>query len=102
MQDLGQLTDVYREHEEKDDVAIVSVVVPGQFGERSADDFVQRVRDNDVEVPVLMDTNGALSSHLGVSGFPTSVFVTSDGQLCKIRVGAISVDELEGLLSRLS
>lgn len=102
VQDLGQLTDVYREHEELGDVAVVSVVVPGQFGERSAGDFVQWARDNDVEVPVLMDTNGALSNHLGVSGFPTSVFVTSDSQLYKIRVGAISVDELEGLLSQLS
>lgn len=102
VQDLGQLTDVYKEHAQKGDVTVVSVVVPGQFGERSASDFVSWARANDVEVPVLMDTNGALSSHLGVSGFPTSVFVSSDGQLSKIRVGAISVDDLEELLSQLN
>lgn len=100
--DLGQLTEVYNEHHKKGDVRVVSVVVPGFYGEKSADEFVSWARENNVEIPVLMDTKGSLSTYLGVTGFPTSAFVDSDGNLTKIRVGAIDKDELEKLLAELS
>lgn len=101
VQDLGQLTEVYEEHRQAGDVQIVSVVVPGFYGERDADDFVRWAREQGVRIPVYMDTKGSLSQYLGVSGFPTSVFVGSDGEIQRIRVGAISRDELEQLLSEL-
>lgn len=48
-----------------------------------------------------MDTNGSLSTYLGVAAFPTSVFINSDGTIARIRVGAIERDELERLLAEL-
>ena len=100
--DLGQLEEVYQEHAEAGDVRVTSVVVPDQNGERSPEDFVAWAREKGVKVPVLMDTNGSLSRYIGVNGFPTSVFVGSDGQIAKVRVGAIERDELESLLAELS
>lgn len=102
VQDLDQLTEVWREHEEAGDVRVVSVVVPGFYGERSAEDFVAWARENNVEVPVYMDTRSSLSTYLNVGAFPTSVFINSDGSLAKIRIGAIERDELERLLAELS
>lgn len=99
--DLDQITEVYKEHEELGDVTVLSVVTPGFYGERSTEDFVAWARENNVEVPVLMDTKCSLSQHLGVSAFPTSVFVNSDGTLAKIRLGAIDRDDLEEILAEL-
>ncbi len=100
--DLGQLHEVYAEHAAAGDVTVVSVVTPGFYGEREQDDFVAWARENDVEVPVWMDVNCSLATHLNVSAFPTSVFVSSEGDIVKIRLGAIDRDELEGLLADLS
>lgn len=100
--DLGQLHEVYAEHAAAGDVVVVSVVTPGFYGEREQDDFVAWARDADVEVPVWMDVNCSLATHLNVSAFPTSVFVNSGGDIVKIRLGAIDRDELESLLAELS
>ncbi len=100
--DLGQLHEVYAAHEAAGDVAVVSVVTPGFYGEREQDSFVAWARENNVEVPVWMDVNCSLATHLNVSAFPTSVFVNSEGDIVKIRLGAMSRDELEGLLSELN
>ncbi len=100
--DLGQLHEVYAEHAAAGDVTVVSVVTPGFYGEREQDDFVAWARENDVEVPVWMDVNCSLATHLNVSAFPTSVFVNSGGDIVKIRLGAIDRDELESLLAELS
>lgn len=101
VQDLGQMQEVWREHEQAGDVLVTSVVVPGFYGERSVDEFLAWAEQEGVEAPVYMDTNGSLSAYLGVAAFPTSVFINSDGTIARIRVGAIERDELERLLAEL-
>ena len=100
--DLGQLQALYDEHAEKGDVQVVSVVTPGSYGEKSADDFVTWAAENGVNFPVYMDTRASLVSYIGVSGFPTSVFVDADGTIVKVRPGAIEHDELEEMLDELA
>lgn len=102
VEDLDQMTRVYEEHESAGDIRFMSVVVPNQNGERSPEDFVSWAHENDVRIPVLMDTNGSLMQFINVKGFPTSVFVGSDGEIKKIHVGAMSVEELEQSLSELT
>lgn len=101
VQDLDQMQEVWREHEQAGDVLVTSVVVPGFYGERSVDEFLAWAGQEGVEAPVYMDTNGSLSAYLGVAAFPTSVFINSDGTIARIRVGAIERDELERLLAEL-
>lgn len=101
VQDLDQMQEVWREHEQAGDVLVASVVVPGFYGERSVDEFLAWAEQEGVEAPVYMDTNGSLSAYLGVAAFPTSVFINSDGTIARIRVGAIERDELERLLAEL-
>ena len=101
VQDLDQMQEVWREHEQVGDVLVTSVVVPGFYGERSVDEFLAWAEQEGVEAPVYMDTNGSLSAYLGVAAFPTSVFINSDGTIARIRVGAIERDELERLLAEL-
>ncbi|ERL10921.1 cytochrome C biogenesis protein transmembrane region [Olsenella profusa F0195] len=102
VEDLDQMTRIYEEHEAAGDVRFMSVVVPNQNGELSPEGFVSWAHDNDVQIPVLMDTNGSLMQFIGVRGFPTSVFVGSDGEIRKIHVGAMSIEEFEQSLSELS
>ncbi len=101
VQDLDQMQEVWREHEQAGDVFVTSVVTPGFYGERSVDEFVAWAEQEGIEAPVYMDTNGSLSAYLGVAAFPTSVLINSDGTIDRIRVGAIGRDELEQLLAEL-
>ncbi len=101
VQDLDQMQEVWREHEQAGDVFVTSVVTPGFYGERSVEEFVAWAEQEGIEAPVYMDTNGSLSAYLGVAAFPTSVFINSDGTIDRIRVGAIERDELERLLAEL-
>lgn len=100
--DLDQLGEVWQDHDREGDVTVVSVVAPGFYGERDADDFVAWARENNVRVPVYMDTNLSLVTYLNVAAFPTSVFIDSEGNLARIRVGAIERADLEDALSQLS
>lgn len=102
VEDLDQFTKVYKEHEQAGDVQITSVVVPNNFGELPPDGVVKWLDEHKVDVPVLMDTNASLANYLGISGFPTSVFVDSEGNIVKVRVGAMSVEDLEAELAKLS
>ncbi len=101
VQDLDQMQEVWREHEQAGDVFVTSVVTPGFYGERSVEEFLEWAEQEGIEAPVYMDTNGSLSAYLGVAAFPTSVFINSDGTIDRIRVGAIERDELEQLLAEL-
>ncbi len=100
--DLGQITEVAEEHARLGDVQVISVVTPGFYGERDAGSFTSWAKENDVSVPVWMDTNCSLATHLNVSAFPTSVFADSQGNITKIRLGAIDRSELEEILAGLS
>lgn len=100
--DLGQLKELYAEHAAKGDVQVVSVVTPGSYGEKDADDFVAWAAEQGVDFPVYMDMRASLVQYIGVAGFPTSVFVNADGDIVKVRVGAVELDELEDMLDQLA
>lgn len=102
VKDLDQLTELYQDHMQRGDIKVTSVVVPDQFGELSADEFVAWAHKNNLQIPVLMDTNGSLAKYLGVSGFPSSVFIDAEGNLVKMRVGSVERTTLEDLLSEIA
>lgn len=101
VKDMGNLSTLYHEHEQKGDVQVVSVITPNYYGEKSAEDFKVWAQENGVDFPCWLDENASLSQYLNVSGFPTSVFIDSEGNLAKVRVGTIEPEELEQILSEL-
>ena len=51
--------------------------------------------------PVLLDTNKDVLDGLGVSGFPTSIFVGRDGTVKTIHIGGLTPDAIEKQLTPL-
>lgn len=102
VEDMATMSEIYHNHAEAGDVEIVTIITPNTFGEKSADDFVTWAREQGVDFTVWMDENASLVQYLNVTGFPTSVIVDSDGNIERVRVGAVEKDELEQLISELS
>jgi len=73
---------------ESNDFQVLTIVSPDFRGEQSKDAFVKWFSSLEKKnLTVLLDTDGAFASKLGVRGYPTSVFIGSDGVLVKTSPG---------------
>jgi peptide methionine sulfoxide reductase msrA/msrB len=63
---------------------VITVVSPDFNGEQSSDDFIEWYSGLDYEnIVVLLDPDGDSAKEYGVRGYPTSVYIGSDGVLIK-------------------
>jgi len=78
------------------DFVVLSVVSPGFRGEQSTDGFVKWFNSlGKKNLTVLLDPDGTLANKLGVRGYPTSVFIGSDGNLVKTTPGQKSNETIK-------
>lgn len=54
-----------------------------------------------ITIPILMDDKAQLVEYFAVGGFPTSVFIDSQGNIIDVRVGVVEKEDLESILSSL-
>jgi thiol-disulfide isomerase/thioredoxin len=66
----------------------------------SADAVSQFAEQFRMDVPVVIDQEGAISNRYNVSGLPTSVFVHPDGTIVDVRPGAINRAVIDTVLGR--
>lgn len=66
----------------------------------SADAVSQFAEQFRMDVPVVIDQEGAISNRYNVSGLPTSVFVHPDGTISDVRPGAINRTVIDTVLGR--
>ena len=63
---------------------VITIVSPDFNGEQSSDDFIEWYSGLDYEnIVVLLDPDGDIAKEYGVRGYPTSVYIGSDGVLIK-------------------
>jgi len=80
---------------ENEDFVVLTIVTPGYKGEQSSEDFSTWFNSLDYDnMIVLLDEDGEYSKEFGVIGFPTSVYVGSDGVLVSVQVGHKSNDKV--------
>lgn len=53
-----------------------------------------------MDVPVVIDPQGAISDRYNVSGLPTSIFLDADGKIMVVRPGAINRAVIDDVLQR--
>jgi peptide methionine sulfoxide reductase msrA/msrB len=84
---------------ENEDFVVLTVVTPGYKGEQSADDFSKWFNSLDFDkMTVLLDVDGEFSKQFGVIGFPTSIYIGTDGIVTKVLPGHRSnSDVIEGM-----
>ena len=54
-----------------------------------------------VELPVMLDTQGAAANLYGVRAIPTTVVVDRDGKIAYRKTGGVTKEELEDVISKL-
>lgn len=66
----------------------------------SATEVSQFAEQFRMDVPVVIDPQGAISNRYNVSGLPTSIFLHPDGTIIDVRPGAINRQVIDAVLQR--
>lgn len=78
--------------------AVVTVNVTAQ--ERNINSVLNYVQKENLNFPVLLDTEGKVTNELGIRAFPTSLIIDRDGKIKSIKIGMWQEDELMNLLQQ--
>ena len=86
---LGGLEDINTLSAEENGFKVLTIVAPGQKGEKNMEDFKKWFSgvENTEHITVLFDTDGAYGTQTGVRGYPTSEYIGSDGVMSKLIPG---------------
>lgn len=81
---------------EENDFIILTVVSPNFKGEKKSASFVKWFEgvENVSNLTVLLDEGGAFAQKIGLRGYPTSVYIGSDGVLVKTQAGHVNNDQI--------
>lgn len=82
---------------EETDFAVLTIVSPGSNAEKSTESFTKWFEGfpNAENIPVLLDEGGTFFEEYGIIGYPTSVYIGSDGTLVKSQTGHFSNSEIK-------
>ncbi|MFV0551167.1 MAG: redoxin family protein [Anaerorhabdus sp.] len=92
---LGGLGDIDKLSTMDNDFVVLTVVTPGYKGEKTATEFKEWFNGLEYKnIKVLFDQDGKIAKELGVKGFPTSAYISSDGSLVKVSPGHFDNDAI--------
>ncbi len=97
---LPELVDL---HEEKldSDTVILTLIAPSLSGEVSEEKFKAWYDEQGYEFSVLLDPTAETFIEYGIRAFPTSAFITSDGQLYDVQIGHHSNESINETLDSM-
>lgn len=82
---------------EDNDFVVLSVVSPSSNAEKDSASFTKWFKgvENTSNIQVLLDEGGPIFEQYGIIGYPTSVYIGSDGVLVKRQQGHASNDQIK-------
>lgn len=94
---LGGLEDINALSAENTDFRVLTIVVPGQKGEKDVEVFKNWFAgvEHTENITVLFDIDGAYGAQTGVRGYPTSEYIGSDGVMIKLVPGHADNDTIK-------
>lgn len=96
--EMPGLEQLWQENQSKG-MVLVGVFVPNVVdGEREANRFV---RELGLTYPMVTDTRGEATLEYGVSGFPTTVFITRDGKVQRKWIGYLDLERMRAFTREL-
>jgi|SRR3990172_397969 len=96
--ELPILDDVMREFPAVGFVTVVTAI--GDQPGPAPEDYM---RENDLAFPVAVDDDaGTIANALGIQGFPTLFFVSSDGTVAQVASGEVDAEELRQIVGSLT
>ena len=88
---------------EENDFEVLTIVSPGSNAEKSTESFTKWFEGfpNAENITVLLDEGGTFFEEYGVIGYPTSVYIGSDGTLVKSLTGHVSNEEIKEIFNTI-
>ncbi|HSI67959.1 MAG TPA: redoxin family protein [Planococcus sp. (in: firmicutes)] len=82
---------------EETDFTVLTIVSPGANAEKNTESFTHWFEglENTENIRVLLDEGGASFEDYGIIGFPTSIFISSDGEFVKRVQGHVGNDQIK-------
>lgn len=101
---LGGLEDINTLSASDSGFRVLTIVAPGQKGEKSMEDFKTWFSgvENTENITVLFDTDGSYGTQAGVRGYPTSEYIGSDGVLVKMVPGHADNDTIKAAFESIN
>ncbi|MBW7455411.1 redoxin family protein [Paenibacillus sepulcri] len=92
---------------QSNDFKVITIVSPNFKGEQSTEDFSQWFKGLQAEetgrnITVLLDEGGKWAQKFGIRGYPTSLYIGSDGVLVKTAPGQNSNDIITSTFKAIS
>ncbi len=99
---LEEIDELYQEFEDSEDVVVLTMVPPNAYGEVDSDKFKNWYSGLTYSFDVLLDEGGTSMAQYGVRGFPTSVFIDTDGNVYDTKIGHVKNDDIKSILEKMS
>lgn len=81
---------------------VLTIVAPGYNGEKNEEDFKEWFKSRATEnMTVLLDNKGSITKTYGVRGYPTSVFIGSDGVVVGQFPGHIGSEQIKEIFKEI-
>ncbi|WP_297289967.1 cytochrome c biogenesis protein/redoxin [uncultured Flavonifractor sp.] len=97
MPDIQKLYESYGENSE--DLVVLAVANPGGQ-DVSQEEIEQFLEDNGYTFPVLMDDTGITLAYYGISAFPTTFMIDTNGNVYGYVPGAMTADIMESIVQQ--
>jgi len=98
---LKELEEYSLQKAESEDTVVLTVVSPGTRGEMSSEDFKAWYEKQRYSFPVVLDEGGKVAREYSIRGYPTSVFIGTDGKIAKSQPGHVSNERIDEILKEL-
>lgn len=81
---------------EEQDFEVLTIVSPGYNNEKKSESFIKWFSgvEHTSNLTVLLDENGSIAKQFQIRGYPTSIFIGSDGVLVKTQPGHLNNDQI--------
>lgn len=99
---LSSLSDLDEMSKNAEDYEIVTVVSPGNLGEKDKDDFIEWFKSLGYEnIKVLLDESGQFIQDYAIRSTPTNVIVGSDGVLVSVVPGQLNKETIDKIFQEV-
>ena len=96
---MGEFSELNDSYQDNDDVLILTVVAPGTSGEMQADQFKDWFTGQGYSFKALLDDGDPVMREYGIRGFPTSVFISTTGNVSETMIGHVANDVVVSTLA---
>lgn len=95
--DIQKLYEKYSE-ETEEEVVVLGVAGPKIGNEKTEEEIIEFLEENELTYPVLMDTDWTLFQGYGISSFPTTFMIDKEGNVFGYVPGQLSYDIMEDII----